>query len=101
MLRPDQPQAFEPRPGAKELAKLVDKVLSDPTKRASFYQDPRRTAKDAGVDPDSDETFEAMFNTLAALSLEELTLLASLNDTWPLRVDVDVPDASLHPLMVF
>jgi hypothetical protein len=103
MLRPTLgSEEFNPDlAAAKELAKLVEKVLSDPNERASFYKDPRGTAVKAGVKVEIDEKFEAMFNTLAALSLQELTLLASLNDTWPLYIGVDVPEESLHPLMVF
>lgn len=88
-------------PATKQLGKLVKHVLSDAGKRAAFEKDPERAAKEyANLDPkDFDPKFAAIFSTLKNLSPEQLALLATLNEEWPLFVEQEV--GSFHPLMVF
>lgn len=65
---------------ARALGKLVQEVISDPSKRQAFRADPRAVARGAGlrrITPD----VEKVMLTLAGMSPSELRLLSELNET--------------------
>jgi hypothetical protein len=92
----DVPQEFD-HEAAQALGKLVEGVISVPSRRREFRADPITTAQNAGVKVD-DKT-ERVILTLAGLSASELGLLSELNQTLikeGLYVETGNP-----PLMVF
>ena len=64
---------------AAALAQLVDQVISDPSRRKLFGEDPGAAAAEAGIDISAIP--ERVVATLADLSDAELRLLTELNET--------------------
>lgn len=67
---------------AKALGRLVQKVISDPSKRKHFQEHPLIAAEEAGLTEDEIKRVAKVINTLAGLSTDELRLLTELNETF-------------------
>jgi hypothetical protein len=83
---------------ASALGKLVEHVISDPSQRQAFREDPEAAAMAAGVTKVTPKVKKVML-TLAGMSPSELRLLSELNETLikeRLYVETGNP-----PLMVF
>jgi hypothetical protein len=85
------------RDAAAALGRLVEQVISVPSMRREFRNNPREVAIAAGIQPD--DKVQRLIDTLASLSASELALLSELNTTLineGLYVETGNP-----PLMVF
>ncbi|HWH54650.1 MAG TPA: hypothetical protein VNT04_03650 [Gaiellaceae bacterium] len=83
---------------AKALARLVQQVIAEPSKRKAFRMDPVQAAKDAGLDTDNDKNQKVIL-TLGDLSSAELRLLSELNAS--LIAEGLYVETGNPPLMIF